>query len=295
MRVGFLGLGVMGKQMASQLLKKGVDVCVWNRTASKCAELVKSGATACSTPAKVVEACDVTHAMLSDPAASEAVVFGADGVLSAAGAGSAYIDHSTVDEGIGLRISRAIEGKGARFLAAPVSGGWRDAAKGELLFISGGDRALFDESTGAGAGMATMGHRHWFVGPSPADAARAKLMLQIMMGSMVGALAETLALTERAGLDPTQVLEMFNSSAMANPISAAKGKMMVSRSFRPEPPNFQVYLQQKDLRLALQLADDLGMPAPIAAAVNAQYVAARARGDGDADFAAVRDVYGDGE
>jgi glyoxylate/succinic semialdehyde reductase len=136
--------------------------------------------------------------------------------------------------------------------------------------------------------MAAMGARHWHVG-SPADAARAKLMLQIMMGSMIGALAETLALTEKAGLDPAQVMDMFNSSAMANPISAAKGELMADKTYYP--PNFQIYLQQKDLRLALALADKLGMAAPIAATVNSQYVAARQQGLADADFAAVREVY----
>ena len=279
----------MGKPMALRLLERGTPVAVWNRSPAKVEALVAAGATAMPTPAAVADACDVTHAMLSDPAASEAVVFGADGVLSAMRSGRAYIDHSTVDESCGLRIGEAITGKGARFLAAPVSGGWRDAAKGELLFLCGGDRSLFSEAEQAS--MGAMGHKHWYVGETAASAARAKLMLQIMMGSMIGALAETLALTERAGLNPSQVLEMFNSSAMANPICAAKGKMMTAKAFRPDPPNFQVYLQQKDLRLALGLADQLGMPAPISAAVNAQYVAARQKGLADADFAAVRAVY----
>jgi glyoxylate/succinic semialdehyde reductase len=209
-------------------------------------------------------------------------------VLSTAGERTAFIDHSTIDEATGVRISKALTSKGARYLSAPVSGGWRDAAKGELLFICGGDRAVFDASTADGGAMAAMGERHWLVSESPAGAARAKLMLQIMMGSMIGALGETLALTKRADLDPTQIMEMFNASAMANPICAAKGKLMIEGKY---DPNFQVYLQQKDLRLAMQLADDMGMPAPISAAVNAQYIAARQRGLADADFAAIHASY----
>lgn len=288
-RVGFLGLGVMGKPMALRMLEKGASVAVWNRTASKCDDLIKAGAIALPTPAAVVESCTVTHAMLSDPAASESVVFGEDGTLAAMRQGRAYIDHSTVDEACGERIGSAIATAGGRFLAAPVSGGWRDAAKGELLMICGGEKALFDEVKASSMGL--VGHKQWYVGATPTSAARAKLMLQVMMGSYIGALAEMLALTERAGLDPSQVLEVFNNSAMANPISAAKGAMMTRRAFRPDPPNFQVYLQQKDLRLALGLADQLGMPAPISAAVNAQYIAARQRGFADADFAAVREAY----
>ena len=121
-RVGFLGLGIKGKQMASLLLKQNVEVCVWNRTASKCAPLVADGATTAATPADVVATCDVTHAMLADPRASESVVFGAGGVLSAARSTPfSYIDHSTVDEATGKKISDAVTSTGARFLAAPVS------------------------------------------------------------------------------------------------------------------------------------------------------------------------------
>lgn len=278
----------MGKQMAARLLKQGVEVAVWNRTLAKCDDLVKLGATAFPTPAAVVAECSVTHAMLADPSASEEVVFGSDGVLSALSAEKCYLDHSTIDEASAVIISEKVTAKGARFLAAPVSGGWRDAVKGELLFICGGSRSLFDESIVDGHSMAAMGHRHWFVGDSPGSGARAKLMLQIVMGSYVGALAESLALTQKAGLDPTQILEMLNSSAMANPLMAAKGKLMIEKNYAP---NFQTYLQQKDLRLALELADQLGMPAPISAAVNQQYVVATQRGHAAEDFAAVHEVY----
>jgi glyoxylate/succinic semialdehyde reductase len=288
-RVGFLGLGVMGKQMAKQLLRSNIEVVVWNRSMDKTNELVEDlGATAMGSPAEVVAASDVTHAMLSDPAASEAVVLGPDGVLAAMEPGRSFIDHTTTSEHSSTKLQAAIGAKGGRFLAAPVSGGWRDAAKGELLFIAGGDRSLFDESSAAGGGMAAMGHKHWHVGGSPVEATRAKCMLQIMMGSMIGALGETMALSEKAGLDPEMIMDMFNNSAMGNSISKAKGQLMIERDYAP---NFQIYLQQKDLRLALALADQLGMPAPIAAAVNAQYVAARQKGLSAADFAAVRSVY----
>ncbi|KAH8055560.1 3-hydroxyisobutyrate dehydrogenase [Aureococcus anophagefferens] len=144
-RVGFLGLGVMGKQMAQRLLKQGTEVVVWNRSADKCAPLVALGATALATPAEVVDACSVTHGMLADPKASEAVCLGADGVASAAKVGKSYLDHSTIGEATGARLAAAVGATGARFLAAPVSGGWRDAAAGELLFVCGGDRTLFGE------------------------------------------------------------------------------------------------------------------------------------------------------
>ena len=133
-----------------------------------------------------------------------------------------------------------------------------------------------------------MGAKHWLVGPSPAAPARAKLMLQIMMGTYIGALGEMLAVAGKAGLEPRQVMDMLDASAMGNPITKAKGQLMIDGNYAP---NFQVYLQQKDLRLALQLADDLGVPAPISAASNGQYIRARQMGFADKDFAAVRAAY----
>ena len=213
---------------------------------------------------------------------------GPDGVAAAAKPGKDYLDHATIDEATGKQIAAAVEATGARFLAAPVSGGWRDAAAGELLFVCGGDETLFNEATAPGASLDVMGAKHWLVGPTAAGPARAKLMLQIMMGTYIGALGEMLAVAEKAGLAPGQVMDMLDNSAMGNPITKAKGKLMIDGDYAP---NFQVYLQQKDLRLALQLADDLELPAPITAAVNAQYIKARQKGLGNCDFAAVRAAY----
>ena len=195
-----------------------------------------------------------------------------------------YVDCSTVDGACG-EATREILGENVRFLAAPVSGGWRDAAKGELLFLGGGDARAYEAS---GRFMDVMGAKRWLVGDSPTHAARAKLMLQIMMGNVVGALGEMHALSERAGLDSNAILEMLSHSAMGSPLTTAKGKLMADRNFAP---NFQVYLQQKDLRLALNLADELDFAAPITAATNAQYLKAKSLGHANSDFAAVAAAY----
>ena len=156
---------------------------------------------------------------------------------------------------------------------------------GTLLFLCGGDQAAFDAAI---PGLDVMGSRRWLLGPTAGDAARAKLMLQVMMGNIVGSLAEMMALSKAAGLDEAAILEVLGESAMANPLCKAKGELMRKNDYKP---NFQVYLQQKDLRLALQLADDLGVPAPISAASNGQYIRARQMGFADKDFAAVRAAY----
>jgi len=274
--------------MANRLVAGGAEVVLWNRSKGKAADLLAQGAREAECPAEVVESCQTTFAMLADPRASEAVVFGDNGVLAGIPPGHAYVDSSTVDEHTGSRIQSALNGKRARYLCAPVSGGWRDAADGKLLFIAGGDHSVYDEITADGGLLSHMGHKHWYVGDTPVHATRAKLMLQIMMGNMIGALAETMAVTKASGLDPSQIMDMFNNSAMANPICAAKGKLMAAGNYEP---NFQVYLQQKDLRLAQSLADQLGVPVPITAAANNQYIRARQIGFSDKDFAAVHEAY----
>lgn len=115
--------------------------------------------------------------MLADPKACRATVFGSNGVLEGIKPGHAYIDNSTVDEDTGEAIGAALRERKARFLMAPVSGGWRDAAKGELLFIAGGDRSVFDEVSADRGGFRAMGHKQWFVGDSPKDAVRRTVSL----------------------------------------------------------------------------------------------------------------------
>lgn len=199
--------------------------------------------------------------------------------------GATYVDCSTVDAATGERNARVIEEAGGRFLAAPVSGGWRDAAKGELLFICGGEEKAFEAVKEQ---LDVMGARAWLTGPTPSHAAHSKLMLQIMMGTMIGSLAETMAIAKGVGVDQATLLDMLGQSAMGNPLIKAKGKLMLEGSFGP---NFQVYLQQKDLRLAQQLADEVEIPAPITAAANNQYIRAKQLGLADKDFAAVYEAY----
>ena len=293
-RVGFLGLGIMGAQMASRLVGTGQNVMVYNRSVAKAEPLRQLGAAVASTPAEVTSTCDLVFAMLADPKAAKAVAMdGPDSAVAGIAARPAsakpvtYVDCSTVDAATGEQVGNAITAAAPRtgFLAAPVSGGWRDARDGTLLFLCGGHQTAYEAAV---PGLDAMGSRRWLLGSTPGDAARAKLMLQVMMGNIVGSLAEMMALSKAAGLDEAAILEVLGESAMANPLCKAKGELMPKNDYKP---NFQVYLQQKDLRLALQLADDLGVPAPISAASNGQYIRARQMGFADKDFAAVRAAY----
>ncbi|KAL6763321.1 hypothetical protein V8C86DRAFT_2498832 [Haematococcus lacustris] len=285
MKIGFLGMGIMGVAMARNLLKSGLfeSVTVWNRTLSKCDELKAEGALVGESPAAVAAACDITIAMLADPEAALKAVFDEQGVLAGLGSGKGYVDMSTVDEGTSTKIGAAVEAAGARFLEAPVSGSKGPAINGQLIILAAGDRALFDQALPA---FEKMGKRSLFLGATGAGA-RMKLVVNMVMGSMMGAFCEGMALAEQAGLAQGDLLEVLGLGAMANPMFAMKGPSMQAHAY---PPAFPLKHQQKDLRLALELGVALALPLPVATAANDLYKAALAAGRGDEDFAAVYEV-----
>ncbi|EFJ44056.1 hypothetical protein VOLCADRAFT_65267 [Volvox carteri f. nagariensis] len=282
LRVGFLGLGIMGEAMARNLLKSGLfaSVMVWNRTMAKCAPLVAEGAQCAETPAAVVDSCDVTFAMLADPSAALEAVFGDNGVLAAIAPGKGYVDMSTVDEATSTKIGEAIATKGGKFLEGPVSGSKKPAIDGQLIIMAAGDKELYDLVQSA---FNVMGKKSFYLGTTGA-AARMKLVVNMVMGSMMGAFCEGMALADKAGLEQSALLEILGLGAMANPMFALKGPAIMSRNY---PPAFPLKHQQKDLRLALALGDALNQPLPVAAAANEAFKNAKAKGHADEDFAAV--------
>uniref|UniRef100_A0A2P2MIC9 6-phosphogluconate dehydrogenase NADP-binding domain-containing protein n=1 Tax=Rhizophora mucronata TaxID=61149 RepID=A0A2P2MIC9_RHIMU len=205
MEVGFLGLGIMGKAMSMNLIKSGFKVTVWNRTLSKCNELVEFGASIGETPAAVVKKCKYTIAMLADPAAALSVVFDKDGVLEETGTGKGYVDMSTVDPETSRKINAAITSKGGSFLEAPVSGSKKPAEDGQLIILAAGDKALYEEATPA---FDVMGKKSFFLG-EVGNGAKMKLVVNMIMGSMMNAFSEGLVLAERSGLDPYNLLEVL--------------------------------------------------------------------------------------
>ncbi|KAK4747163.1 hypothetical protein SAY87_026200 [Trapa incisa] len=280
MEVGFLGLGIMGKAMSMNLLKHGFKVTVWNRTLSKCDELVEHGATVGETPAAVVKKCKYTIAMLSDPAAALAVVFEKDGVLDGICSGKGYIDMSTVDDETSTKISEAITTKGGSFLEAPVSGSKKPAEDGQLVILAAGEKALYEEAIPA---FDIMGKKSFFLGPV-GNGAKMKLVVNMVMGSMMNAFSEGLELADKSGLDPQTLLAVLDLGAISNPMFRLKGPTMIQGNYSPA---FPLKHQQKDMRLALALGDENAVPMPVAAAANEAFKKARSMGLGDKDFSAV--------
>ncbi len=279
-KYGFLGLGIMGSAMAANLVRAGFEVTVWNRTGERCAPLVALGARQADTPREVAATCDVTFAMLADPDAALAVLEGPDGVLSGIGQGRGYVDFSTVDDATANAIASQIVARGARYLEAPVSGTKKPAEDGTLIILAAGDRGLYDEVAPA---LDKLGKKRLFLG-EVGQGARMKLVVNAIMGSMLAALGEGLALGLKGGLDGTEILDVLDAGAMACPMFRGKGPMLLSGEY---PTSFPLKHMQKDLRLALALSEKLDQNLALTAASNELFKRARIAGHGDEDIGAV--------
>ena len=280
---GFLGLGIMGNAMATNLVRAGFDVTVWNRNPARCAPLVALGARSGKNPREVAGNCDITFAVLADPAASREVCFGPDGVLEGIGAGRGYVDMSTVDDITVRDIEAAVTERGGRYLEAPVSGTKKPAEDGTLIILAAGDQSLYEESTPA---LDKMGSKRLYLGPA-GQGARMKLVVNAVMGGMMASFCEGLALGRKGGLDGAQILEVLDAGALSNPMFRGKGPMLLQKEF---PTSFPLKHMQKDLRLAIALGEVLGQPLHCIATVNETFKRACAAGHADEDFAAVFQV-----
>ncbi|KAL0554241.1 hypothetical protein IC582_008158 [Cucumis melo] len=280
LRVGFLGLGIMGTPMAQNLIKSGCDVTVWNRTKSKCDPLINLGAKYQSSPQEVAASCDVTFAMLADPNSALEVACGENGAASGMSPGKGYVDVSTVDDTTSKLISARIKETGALFLEAPVSGSKKPAEDGQLIFLTAGDKSLYET---VAPFLDIMGKSRFYLG-DVGNGAAMKLVVNMIMGSMMAAFSEGLLLSEKVGLDPNDVVEVVSQGAISAPMYKLKGPAMIKSQY---PTAFPLKHQQKDLRLALGLAESVSQSTPIAAAANELYKVAKSRGLSDQDFSAV--------
>ncbi|KAL0396997.1 UNVERIFIED_CONTAM: Glyoxylate/succinic semialdehyde reductase 2, chloroplastic [Sesamum calycinum] len=279
-RIGFLGLGIMGSPMAQNLIKAGCDVTVWNRTKSKCDPLISLGAKYKSSPEEVAASCDVTFAMLADPESAVDVACGKHGAAGGMSPGKGYVDVSTVDGETSKLISAHIKSTGALFLEAPVSGSKKPAEDGQLIFLTAGDKSLYETAAPL---LDIMGKSRFYLG-DVGNGAAMKLVVNMIMGSMMASFSEGLLLSEKVGLDPKVLVEVISQGAISAPMYSMKGPSMVQSLY---PTAFPLKHQQKDLRLALGLAESVSQATPIAAAANELYKVAKAHGLSDNDFSAV--------
>lgn len=279
-KIGFLGLGIMGSPMAQNLIKAGCNVTVWNRTKSKCDPLISLGAEYKPSPQEVAASCDVTFSMLADPESAVDVACGKHGAASGMCSGKGYVDISTVDGTTSKLIHEHIKAAGASFLEAPVSGSKKPAEDGQLIFLTGGDKPLYEKVSPL---LDIMGKSRFYLG-DVGNGAAMKLVINMVMGSMMASFSEGLLLSEKVGLDPSVLVEVISQGAISAPMYSVKGPSMIKSLY---PTAFPLKHQQKDLRLALGLAESVSQSTPIAAAANEMYKVAKSYGLSDEDFSAV--------
>src|SRR5882757_5692669 len=278
----------MGRPMAMNLLKAGHAVTVWNRTASRADELVAAGAKLAKSPKEAASGADVLITIVSDPPALEEVLWGksgdsvsaADAALAALKPGAIYIDSSTVSPGLARKIAAACSAKGIKFLDAPVTGGDWGAKKGELVFMVGGEAETLKAAEPV---IGVMGKKWFHLGPNGAGQT-IKLAMNAILALQVEALAEALALVTAAGLKGEGLVEVMQSSMARSGVLDVKAPNLLKGEY---VPSFPLRLMHKDLGLALDLANQLGVALPATAAARETYSFVKGAAKEDLDYSAV--------
>jgi len=284
-KIGFIGLGVMGKPMAKHLIAAGHTLTVHNRSRGAVDELAAAGASAAASPAEVARASKVIITMLPDTPDVERVLTGADGVLARIQRGALVIDMSSISPVATERLARTVAEKGASMLDAPVSGGEIGAINASLSIMVGGDEATFHKVKPV---LDKMGNpeRVVYIGRSGAGQI-CKVCNQIAIGGALAGVSEAFALAKKAGVDAARVRQALLGGFAASRVLEVHGERMLVDNYKP---GFRARLYQKDLRLASEAASANGVALPGTAVVAQLLNALIASGGGDLDYAALGTV-----
>ncbi len=272
-RVGFIGLGIMGRGMARNLLKAGFPLRVWNRTAARMDELAADGAQPSASPAELAGQCDIIITCVSDTPDVEAVLLGENGVIAGVQSGALVIAMSTISPQATQGFAEKLGAKGVNMLDAPVSGGSEGAAKGTLSIMIGGDAADVERAMPV---FQAMGKTITHVGGTGAGQT-VKLVNQILVVGSMQSMAEALLFAQAGGVDLEKTLAAVSGGAGGSWTLSNRGPQLIKRDWRP---GFMIDLQAKDLRLVLDAADDLGAPLPSTALIFQLYRTLQAQGLG---------------
>ena len=272
-RTAFIGLGIMGQGMARNLLRAGFPLTAWNRTAAKTQALAAEGALAATTPAQAAATGEIIIICVSDTPDVEGVLFGPDGIAEGASAGSLVIDCSTISPTATRQMAAKLAAKGIHHLDAPVSGGSEGAAKGTLSIMVGGDAEDFARALPV---LQAIGKQITHVGGHGAGQT-VKLMNQILVVGHALALSEALLFGQANDIDLDVALEAVKAGAAGSWMLSFRGPQVLARDWRP---GFTIDLQQKDLRLVLEAADQAGVPLPATSLIFQFYRTLQAQGLG---------------
>ena len=283
MKIGLIGLGIMGKPMAKNLLKAGYDLTVSDLNQASVDEIVAAGAKA-ATNAEIGETCDVVLTMVPNSPQVKAVMLGEDGVAAHMKPGSVFIDMSSINPVASKEIAAELAKRGIEMLDAPVSGGEPKAIDGTLSFMVGGKQEVFDQYKDILGAMGASVVRCGAVGAGNTT----KLANQIIVAANIQAVAEALTLAQKAGVDPDLVVQAIKGGLAGSTVMNAKAPMMIEGN---DKPGFKVDLHIKDLNNALDCAHTVGAPVPMTAEVQEILQWLHSNGKGQADHSAIAQYY----
>jgi 2-hydroxy-3-oxopropionate reductase len=278
--IGFIGLGIMGRPMARNLLKAGHSLVVHNRSRGPVDEIVKAGAKAASSPKDVAAQCEVLITMLPNSPDVEQVALGPSGIIEGARRGLILADMSTISPIVSKKVGEALAAKGVAMLDAPVSGGEKGAIDGALSIMVGGDKAVFEKMLPI---FQAMGRTITLLGPL-GFGGFTKLANQIIVAVNLTALAEALTLGKKAGLDRELLLTALAGGLAGSKCLDQKRPNYVGNTYNP---GFKIDLHYKDLGLIMEAASALGVPLPTTAGVQQLFNALRVKGRGGLDHSGV--------
>jgi 3-hydroxyisobutyrate dehydrogenase/2-hydroxy-3-oxopropionate reductase len=273
-KLGFLGLGIMGKPMATRLLGAGHEVALWSHSKGK-AELL--GGKACATPREVAEQSDCVFLCVGDTAMSHEVIFGKDGLKAGAKKGLVIADCSTISPKESRRMAEELATAGIDFLDAPCTGSKGGAENGTLTFMVGGKKDVFDRVRPL---FEPMGKQFYYCGDS-GQGLHAKLSQNMILGNLLQAFNESFVLSTKAGVPPELMLEIIENSAAKSGLVSLKAPLVFKRDFDPK---FSVKWLEKDMQLMLDSAAELNVPVPLTSLSRQMYRAAIAKGYGEDDI-----------
>ena len=278
--LGFLGLGLMGYGMARNLARAGHKVAVWSYTSAKAKQLAQEEkVTACGTPKEVAEQAEFICLCVGDTAMAEDVILGPYGVIHGAKLGTVMADASTIAPSASRAIGEKLAEKGVDFLDAPCTGSTPGANAGTLTFMIGGDKKVFEKTKPF---FDLMGKKFYYCG-GPGQGLQAKLTQNLILANLMQAFNEGMALSTKGGIDPALMLEILDNSAAKSGLIAYKAPFVFKRDFTT---NFSTKWMHKDIGLAIDSAEEMGLPLPITSLTRQMFRAAISEGYGELDMCA---------
>jgi 3-hydroxyisobutyrate dehydrogenase-like beta-hydroxyacid dehydrogenase len=283
-RIGFIGLGLMGKEMSRRLREAGYSLTLWNRTKGKADSLLAAGARWADSPGAVAQNSDVVITMVTDAAASEEVICGEKGVLEGAHPDLVLIDMGSIAPEMSRSIAQKAKAKGIVMLDAPVTGNPKVASEGKLGIMVGGPKEAFAACLPI---FERLGVKVIHVGDENGKGTTLKLINNLIMGVAIEAVAEALVLAAKAGIDPQRVIEITSVGGARTGAMETRGPRMIKHEFSP---HFSTNNMYKDLSSAVKLAEEVGVSLPATSIAREMLRAAKSQGQGDLDSCVVMTV-----